>query len=239
MRWKILKGIVLIGTGLVLLLGCLNIVFRPFEPHYDGKPLRYWVHRLGQPANQEFLETTDKAMTAIGARATPWLTRLIDSPDNSLVDSLVEAFWRKYPDSGGHYLAATGAYWRACALCAIERFDMPATNAVPQIVARLHDADARVRIAAAIALEGFPTQHQLAVPGLIKATGDSELEVVTSAIWALKKFGTNAVPAIPKLSSLTNHHEPDVRRIAVHVLDHMRTNSPAISGSGPLAPPIK
>ena len=239
MRWTKLKGIVLAGTGLVLLLGCLNIVFRPLEPHYDGKPLRYWVHRLGQGGSLNFLETTHHAMEAIGDAAVPWLVRWIDSADVPILDPLIEEYWRERPGEDGHYLAASSAYWRACALNGLATFGNPATNAVPQIIARLEDRHARVRWSAAHALERFPSYHTTVVPALIKATSDPDIGVAMAAICALQEFGTNAEPALPTLASLTAHHESIVRRSATKVLEYLKTNKPPVSGTTPMAAPIK
>lgn len=238
MRWKTLKGIVLVGTGLVLLLGCLNIVFRPFEPHYDGMPLRHWVYRTGEPGGFYFHGKTEDALKSMAPEAVPWLIRWLETADVPMIDPLIEAGGRRF-NLDLWYFAVTGSRRRCSALWALELIGEPMTNAVPHIIARLKDGDSRVRQGAAEALKAFPSQFDLAVPALIKALGDPDERVVGDAAYSLKWFGTNAGPALPTLASLSSHHEPAVRTVAAKVLEFLRTNSPPTSGTMPLAVPSK
>ncbi len=238
MRWKTLKGIVLVATGLVLLFGCLNIVFRPFEPHYDGMPLRYWVYRTGELGGFYFQGKTEDAFKAMAPEAMPYLIRWLEAADVPVIDPLMEAGRRRF-NLDLWYFAVPGSHRRCSALLSLEIIGEPMTNAVPHIIARLKDRDSRVRVVAAAALKAFPSQYVSAVPALIKATTDPDAMVVWSAADSLSGFGTNARPALPTLASLTMHPEPTVRQTATRVLGYLKTNIPPVSKTAPVAAPIR
>lgn len=66
MQMPRLKRIVLSTLGLSVVLCLVNLAFRPFEPHHEGKPLRYWVHRTGEFGSLQFHGETGDALQAMG-----------------------------------------------------------------------------------------------------------------------------------------------------------------------------
>src|SRR5262245_5355239 len=68
-RWRLL----LVGLGLTILLAAALLVGRREEPVYQGKPLRYWVTRLGSDDFHGPPKDAVAAVQAIGPKAVPFL----------------------------------------------------------------------------------------------------------------------------------------------------------------------
>src|SRR5437899_11447096 len=68
-RWRL----VLAGLGFAILLATVFMLGRLKEPTYQGKPLSYWVARLGSDEIHGAPKDAVAAIRAIGPKAVPFL----------------------------------------------------------------------------------------------------------------------------------------------------------------------
>ena len=214
-----LKWLVVIASGLLVLLGCLNTIIRPLEPHYDGMPLRYWVHRTGEPGSFYSQQKTEDALKAMSVAAVPQLIRWLETPDVPLVDPLIDGFIHKC-NRDLWYFAITGRRLRCLSIWALEEIGGPGNDVVPHLIARLRDHDPLVRRSAADALWRFPVQFELTVPALVTAMSDPDGEVRSSAAMSLGYFPAQFEVAVPVLVKVLSDPNARVRRSAVSALRH-------------------
>jgi hypothetical protein len=108
--------LLLVGlTGVLLLTFLSYSFFSNREPRALGKPLSYWLQKIGHPEPGDDYDRARKAINIIGTNAVPHLTRMIRAQD-SLLDRALSLAAEKcriralrfQRTAEKHYLAATG-----------------------------------------------------------------------------------------------------------------------------------
>lgn len=239
MRWTKQHVLALAGAVVLLLLWGLKLGIHPEEPRYEGKPLRYWVHRAINSPDPERDPEICTALRAMGSDATPWLLRWLEVPETPVLDRVIDGISRQHFGGRTSPVIASGNVWNACGLVGFLIIGERATNAVPELLSRLHDSRTEVRRWAALILGRYPSYHEAIVPALISATVDPDLGVVSAALSALQRFGTNAHSALPAISVVTNHSDRSLRRFALRVLSRLSTNDPPSHATPPYPTSVK
>ena len=95
------------------------------------------------------------------------------------------------------------------------------TNALPALLALVHQQDTNVPLAGGMAVVGFTVLEATAAPtvgALVECLDDSRLEVRASAAESLGKIGPSAASALPRLITAVGDSDPWVRIWAVQDL---------------------
>ncbi len=212
-RWRPL----LLGLGFALLLATAFLVGHREEPVYQGKPLSYWVTKLGSDELHGAPKDAVAAIRAIGPKAVPFLLEWMphDHPHSHQVRQWRGPVWisrawlwcveqvqglakqkeRKIPDS----LCVEFAWW---ALGTEGKSAIPVlARVINKPLGTRDDYSAWTHSAKAISFLG----PDAIFPMLNAATNMQGRDEVWELIHNFGNLGTNGAPAVPALLQWTNH----------------------------------
>jgi len=217
-RWRL----VLVGLGFAILLAMVFMVGRREEPTCQGKPLSYWVTRLGSDEFHGAPKDAVAAIRAIGPNAVPfllewmphrqprrpaWMTRAWQWCSERLHMS-TDQKEKETPDS--HCVEI--AWW---ALGSEGKSAIPAlARVISQPPRTGDDYSAWTHSAKAISYLG----PDAIAPMLTAATNMQRQDELWELIHNFENLGTNGAPAVPAILQWTNHPYYFVRAAVVSAL---------------------
>lgn len=220
--WLVLLG----STALLIVLFAL--LTHENEPHYKGRPLGYWVTRLGDPTDRP--RASEEAIAAIGTNAVPLLLEWIQyehDPANEMRYSSINSILVKLPFrftvSDRDSFRATGAM---LAFESLHCEDPTALELLSQLATgpkawSTNDATREVALRATQALGWL---GHGALPSLLFVATNQQPKRFNRfcALDALGEMGTNALSAIPAIIPLLSDPDELLRWQTARTLGRLR-----------------
>ena len=215
----------LILGGIILWLAF--VFYRPFEPHYRGKPLSAWAVRVYWSSEHD---AAVDAIQHIGTNALPYAIKFCSTKDFAIKDKLLE--WVAARQSGettlgqiilsSEKLIPPDISTQSKGVAIFEALGPMAKPAIPNLVKLLEDKKSGVANAAADSLTRI---GHTAIPSLIEALTNQNQFVQFYAVRSLKymkdttgNFKIEIRPAIPILVVRLSDDNPRMRQSAAAAL---------------------
>lgn len=188
----------LAAIAVCALVGALNAWQNAGSPVYQGKSVKAWS--LGLYSSDPERGKATAALQALGPKAVPRLTRLLQTRNSALHQQLWTLLQKLPPrvrSAAFRYVGPPNATAvRMAAARSLGIIGPEARTAVPALVGALRDQETGVRWEAAAALGRIGKDS---VPALIGGLWDRDVKVRHTATYALGVVGPEADAAIPAL----------------------------------------
>jgi HEAT repeat protein len=247
------RGILLTVLLVALLGGLIQILSRPTEPLYQGKPLSAWLNELHYPVDTN--QAAFAAFREMGTKAIPTLLKIIESDDSQLQrlmwvlnskQSLVrfpirETEYQRWAASWALYSMGTNARPAFPALTNL-LFDPktlvlganPAVSlagmgpeGLPPLLAALTNQNSWIRSSAATALCLERSDLSVVVPALITRLSDRDWAVHCEAVRALGQLHAEPGLTVPALMKDFASNHPGPRGLILTGIGRFETNAKA------------
>ena len=187
------------------------------SPVYGGRSIKAWSLRLYVSEPDRAQATA--ALQALGARAVPALTRLLQTRDSRFRKRLWSLVQQLPPPARAvaqrHVEPPRATVVRMAAARSLGIIGPAARAAVPALVGALRDQETGVRWEAATALGRIGKDS---VPALLEAVWDRDVKVRHTATYALGAVGPAASAAVPVLIHALQDPDAGVRTSAASSL---------------------
>jgi len=218
--WVVLLGLIAVGAF---------FAFRPREPMYQGKPLKFWLRAMEfRPGWGESVQSAQarEVVVNMGSTAVPYLVKIIHQKGSGLNPGYKKFFYertRGWPRSLTRHLPVPLDYpyqLQMNAAGALAQIGRPTNVVLLELTALLHREYPPLREVAARSLANMGND---AIPPLRLSLKDRhpgvQLESANS-LWKIRRDGTESIPILVKwLGETTNFY--DFRWRAAQVLGDM------------------
>jgi hypothetical protein len=218
MRGKPTKRQLAIGLAVVLVLPIGVMLYNPFEPHYQGKTLSYWISRIEEPG--EFKTSLD-AIRSMGIEVEPRLIHRLQKPASPKLDKLKT---RLSSWTNGRIKLLTSVDIRDRTFLAMEGIGAsPAT--IPTVIEFLNTSDHQVHYRVASILR--KAEPNITLPALTNfMNSHQDTDSVKGAFLTLEFMGESARQSLPLIESYTQNTNNYIAQYA-RILETKLKNTPA------------
>jgi HEAT repeat protein len=199
-KWLIVCALTLSGIVTVIFM------LAPRQPSYQGRNLNEWVADLSS-THYDTQRVARAAIRAMGPAAVPFLTNSLAQRNAFSIRAYRNNFAvRKIASwARGMMKLQTPMTESHNAAIALQTLGPQATNAIPELVAALHDSSWTIGQAAAVALGSMGTNAVPAVGERLTKASSTEMGL---ALQAITMWGTNAAPLAPTLAKMIATNAP-------------------------------
>jgi HEAT repeat protein len=206
---KTRRRLLLVGLAFAILLVTAFLIGHREEPVYQGKPLSYWVTRLGSDELHGARKDAVEAIRAIGPKAVPYLLEWMPHGQPRRPPWL-ERSWQwclgwLHLRAAQKQKEAPGSFCIECAWWALGTEGKSAIPSLARVINQppraMHNYSAWTASATAISYLG----PDAIAPMLAAATNMQGLDELWELIKNFENLGTNGAPAVPALIQWTNH----------------------------------
>jgi HEAT repeat protein len=220
---------VLLAVAVMVILGAAIVLsLAPWEPVYQGKPLRFWLQAYRIPPVSGLApavidpdapspDEAGKAIRAMGTNAIPTLLRMLQYQEPSLKVSLRDYLTRWFPRL--RIRSNYGHERNHQAMMAFSALGSNAAPCAPQLIALYDehpDPFLRQYIPAVLAAIGPPARQ--AVPMLLRAVTLTNNVIRVNSVTALGKIHADETAVVPALTNCLRDPYQEVERNAIWAL---------------------